>query len=77
MASLLATALAPLADTAAVTKPVDAQPVQRQPGFGDDFTRFVLEPAECGLEPGERVTDFSISLPDHRVTRLTVAIVIE
>ncbi len=29
------------------------------------------------FKPGERVTDFSISLPDHLVTRVTVAIVID
>ena len=45
-----------LADKAAVGKPLDAQPVELQPGFGDDCARFVLEPAERGLEPGELVT---------------------
>lgn len=29
------------------------------------------------FEPGERVTDFSISQPEHRVTRVTVGIVID
>ena len=29
------------------------------------------------FQPGERVTDFSISLPGHLVTRVTVAIVID
>ena len=29
------------------------------------------------FKPGRRVTDFSISLPDHKVTRVTVAIVID